>query len=299
MAENTSFDPTPGEVVWLGAQIRRIVAPNPSPMTFRGTNTYLLGRGEVTLLDPGPDSDAHFEAIEAALEPEERIGDILITHSHLDHSPLARRFRQPVYAFGTHLDGRSDVMIALDATGLAGGGEGIDAQFQPDHRIADGEIVEMSCGPVSAIWTPGHIANHMCFGFEDVLFSGDHVMGWATSLVSPPDGDLSAFMTSCARLQGHPARVFHPGHGAPVEAPQKRLSDLIGHRNGREAQILAALKDGPATIATLTERLYCEVPKALHPAAARNVFAHLIDLTSRGRVLPAPSLSFSATFQLV
>lgn len=294
--------PVPGRAEMLEPGLRRILASNPSPMTFRGTNTYLLGLREIAVIDPGPDDPAHLEAILAGLPANARVSHILVTHAHLDHAPLARPLSQatgaPVLAFGDATAGRSAVMTRLAETGLAGGGEGIDRGFTPDIRLADGETVESADWQLTALHTPGHMGNHICLAWGDALFSGDHVMGWASSLVSPPDGDLTDFMASCRRLAAQPWRRFYPGHGAPVDAPATRLDRLITHRLAREAEILAALAPGPLTAAALAAQIYTEVPPALLPAAGRNVFAHLVDLAQRGRVTPVSTLSFDGAFAL-
>ncbi len=183
-------------------------------------------------------------------------------------------------------------MEKLAAAGLTGGGEGLDAEFHPDQCLADGDRI----GPIEAIHTPGHMGGHLCFGFGDLLFSGDHVMGWATSLVSPPDGDLTDFMASCTRLQSRKARVYYPGHGDPILSPADRLAWLIAHRRDREAQIRAALRTGGGTVPDLTARVYTDVADHLLPAAERNVFAHLIDLYGRGLADADPQLNLTATF---
>ncbi|MCE8511654.1 MBL fold metallo-hydrolase [Ruegeria pomeroyi] len=295
------FDPPIGTPIELEPGIRRIVAPNPSPMTYRGTNTYLVGTRELAVIDPGPLSEAHLEAILAALGPGESISHIVVTHTHLDHSPLARplakRTGAPVLAFGGPEAGRSAVMRDLAAQGLAGGGEGIDTGFLPDHTVADGARIEGDGWQLEVIHTPGHLGNHIALAWQDVCFTADHVMGWASSLVSPPDGDLTDFMTACRNLRARDWRLFHPGHGAPVSAPGARLDWLIGHRMGREEAILVALADGPATAEALARRIYTETPAALLPAATRNVFAHLVDLTGRNRVAPEEKLSVVARFQ--
>lgn len=276
-----------------------VLAPNPSPMTNWGTNTYLLGRASLAVIDPGPDDDAHFTALQTAIG-ETPVTHILLTHTHLDHSPLANRLSKatgaPVYAFGTHLSGRSKVMAQLAADGLAGGGEGIDQQFVPDQIIQDGDIVQGDDWALTAVHTPGHIANHLSFVWDRAVFTGDHVMGWASSLVSPPDGDLTQFMASCVKLQRIPADIYYAGHGAPIEDPHARLDWLIAHRLSRETEILAALRQGLSTIDVLTDHIYADAPSGLRMAASRNVFAHLIDLEHRGLVLAQPQLSMSAAF---
>jgi len=295
------FDPTPGEAVWLADGLRRVLAPNPSPMTYRGTNTYLVGTRDLAVIDPGPLNEAHLEAILAALEPGQSISHIVVTHTHVDHSPLARplaaRTGAPVIAYGGPEAGRSAVMTQLAETGLAGGGEGVDRDFAPDIAVADGEVIEGDGWALEVIHTPGHLGNHVALGWEGMCFTADHVMGWASSLVSPPDGDLTDFMASCRRLRARAWEAFHPGHGAPVSDPAGRLDWLIEHRLAREAAILRALEDGAATAAELAARIYTETPAALLPAAERNVFAHLVDLTGQNMVFPEPELAAAARFQ--
>ncbi|SNT26077.1 MBL fold metallo-hydrolase [Antarctobacter heliothermus] len=297
------FRPLPGVAEDLAPGLRRVLAPNPSPMTFRGTNTYLLGTRDIAVIDPGPENEAHLEAILSALTPGQQVTHILVTHAHLDHAPLARALSHetgaPVLAFGPPETGRRPVMQALAEGGLVGGGEGVDRAFVPDRMLADGDVIEGSDWRVEALHTPGHMANHLSFAWGDVLFSGDLVMGWASSLVSPPDGDLTAFMASLARLQGRHWSVFHAGHGAPIREPAARLAELIAHRRAREAAILAALSDGPSTARDLADRIYTDTPPALLPAAARNVLAHLIDLTENSLVVPEGGLAADAVFRRV
>ncbi|MFC6584051.1 MBL fold metallo-hydrolase [Sulfitobacter aestuariivivens] len=282
--------------------LRRVLAPNPSPMTYRGTNTYLLGTSDIAVIDPGPDSPAHLEAILNALQPGQRISHIIVTHTHLDHSPLARPLAQrcgaPVLAFGDAQAGRSQIMQNLAERGLMGGGEGVDTAFRPDQRLADGACITGADWELSVIHTPGHIGNHISLGWGTACFTADHVMGWASSLVSPPDGDLTDFMASCARLQTHDWRVFYPGHGAAVTDPAKRLDWLISHRTAREAALLEALSHGPADAATLAKAIYTDTPPALLGAATRNVLAHLVDLTGKSVVRPDTELHATATFRL-
>lgn len=301
--QDSDAAPPAGRPQRLAPGLRRIVAPNPSPMTFWGTNTYLLGETELAVIDPGPDSAPHLEAILAAVRPGQRITHVLVTHAHRDHSPLARplaaRTGAPVLAFGRPEAGRSAVMTRLAAAGMAGGGEGVDTEFVPDATLADGEEIAGAGWQLTALHMPGHFGGHLCFAWGRALFSGDHVMGWASSLVSPPDGDLTDFMASCRRLAARDWSVFHPGHGAPVTDPAARLDWLIQHRLSREAQILAALAEGPADAAALARRLYVGTAPALLPAATRNVFAHLVDLAGRNLVRAEGDLAAETPFARV
>ena len=291
-----------GAVEEMGGGIRRIVAPNPSPMTLHGTNTYLIGEREVAVIDPGPNIPSHLEAILAALGPRQRVSHIFVTHSHIDHSALApalaRETGAPTCAYGPWGSGLSETMATLAADGLEGG-EGADRAFVPDLALANGETVATDEWELTAHWTPGHLGNHMCFALGDVLFVGDLVMGWASSMVSPPDGDLTDFMASCRKLRALKARVLHSGHGDPVTKPTARIDWLIAHRLEREAQIAEQLGQGPVTARELAAAIYTDTPPELLPAAERNVLAHLIDLHGRGVAEAQGPVVAGAVFRLV
>lgn len=283
--------------------LRVLVAPNPSPMTLTGTNTYLLGEGDLTLIDPGPADKAHYAAILSALARGERIAQIVVTHAHSDHSPLARPLAEatgaPVLAFGPPEAGRSAVMADLVARGLTGGGEGVDRGFAPDSLLRDGETFETSAGALQALHTPGHFCNHLSLRWGDAVFTGDHIMGWASTLISPPDGDLGDYFRSLDKVEAVGARVFYSGHGQPVPDTAPRIAELRAHRQSRSAQILAALAAGPATARDLTRAIYTDTPVALWPAAERNVFAHLIELTQQSLAQPDQKLSTEARFERI
>lgn len=276
----------PGVVQHLEPGLRTVLAPNPSPMTHWGTNTYLLGAGEVAVIDPGPADDRHLAALLAALEPGERITQILVTHAHLDHSPLARPLARAtgaeILAFGGATSGRSPRMVAL--AGL-GGGEGLDHTFQPDRLLRDGDQILGADWALTTLHTPGHLGGHLCFAWGETLFCGDHVMGWAPSLVSPPDGDMTDYMASLDRIAQGGWRRGYSAHGAPLPDLPARIAEITAHRRSREAAILAALTDSP-DLTTLQHRVYAELAPALQPAARRNLLAHLVDLAHRKKIVP-------------
>lgn len=280
-------------------KLRCLTAANPTPLTGSGTNTYLLGSGEIAVIDPGPDLTGHLTAILGAVAPGERITRIIVTHAHRDHSALAPRLAEAtgaeVLAFGTALSGRSPLMARL-APELPASGEGLDQDFRPDTLLADKDRISGPDWELVALHTPGHLGGHVCLALGDTLFSGDHVMGWSTTLVSPPDGDMGAYMASLRRLQSGSWRRFLPGHGNPVKDPTARMAELAAHRLGREGAILALLTESPARIPDLTRRIYRDTPVYLLPAAECNVLAHLVDLASRNLVAASPSLHPDALF---
>ncbi len=266
------------------AKVRVVLAPNPSAMTGPGTNSFLIGEREVAVIDPGPDDPAHIQAILDMAEG--RISHILVTHAHLDHTAgvarLAQATRAPVFAFGPADSGRSPTMARLAATGL-NGGEGVDTGFRPDIELRHGEELRSSDWTLQALHTPGHMGGHLSFRLGDAIFCGDLVMGWSTSIISPPEGDLVDYFRSLDLLARLAPRVLYPAHGDPITAPLPRLEELAVHRRLRSAQILGALDAGPGTAAELAARIYT-IPAHLMPAAERNVLAHLLALADLGAV---------------
>ena len=278
--------PPTGSVAEVAPGVIRIVAPNPSAMTATGTCTYVVGDGAGRcVVDPGPDDPAHRAAIEAAL-----LGGVaeavLVTHPHLDHSagapPLAATLGAPIWAFGPPERGRSAAMAALPHPG---GGEGVDQAFRPDRNLDDDAVVEGRGWSLAAVWTPGHMASHLSFHWTErgLLFTGDVLMGWASTLISPPDGDVTQFLASLDRIEALGADRLLPGHGAPIDDPTGRCRAMRRHREDREAAILRAL-DGAATIPALVAAVYADTAPAMHAMAARNVLAHLVRLVELGAV---------------
>jgi len=259
--------------------VRRLLAGNPSPFTYFGTQTYLVGAGEVAVIDPGPDLDDHVEAILAATRGE-RIAAILCTHTHRDHSPASRPLAA---ATGAPIVGCAPLAIEDDGPRADAA---FDFDYRPDRVLGDGETLEGEGWALEAVATPGHTSNHLCFAFpgSDVLFTGDHVMGWSTTIVSPPDGDMAAYMESLDRLRARHDRIYLPAHGPAVDNPQAHVRALAGHRRMREKQILARLEAGEGRIPAMVEAMYRDIDPRLHPAAARSVLAHLIELQRRGLV---------------
>ena len=276
-----TFEPHYGEEVRVTRLISRVVANNPGPFTFMGTGVYIVGGDEVAVIDPGPDLPEHIEALKKALAGR-RVTHILVTHTHADHSPAAKPLKAwsgaKTYAFGPHGSGKDD------GPKVEAGG---DMDFVPDVRVKDGDVLEGNGFTFECVHTPGHTSNHMCFALkeEQALFTGDHIMGWSTTVVTPPDGDMAQYMDSVRKLQARGDRTLYPTHGAPVTDPKPFLAAYLAHRIDRENQVLACIRDGLDTIPVMVARMYAEVDKRLHPAAARSVEAHLIKLEREGRVM--------------
>jgi glyoxylase-like metal-dependent hydrolase (beta-lactamase superfamily II) len=267
------------EVEQVHPRVRRLLAPNPSPFTYTGTQTYIVGSGAVAVIDPGPDIAEHVAAILAAT-PGEKIAAILCTHTHRDHSPASRPLAA---AAGAPIVGCAP--LALEDDGPRADAA-FDFDYRPDRVLADGEALDGADWTLRAVATPGHTSNHLCFALEGAgaLFTGDHVMGWSTTVVSPPDGDMTAYMKSLDLLLGRDDRVYHPAHGPPVEDPRAHVRALIVHRRMREKQILAHLEAGEGRIPAMVATMYRDIDPRLHPAAGRSVLAHLVDMEGRGLV---------------
>jgi glyoxylase-like metal-dependent hydrolase (beta-lactamase superfamily II) len=281
-----------GEPVPVSPLVRRVIARNPGPFTFTGTGTYLVGAGEVAVIDPGPDDSAHLEALLRALEGEQ-VTAILTTHTHLDHSPLAAGLAE---ATGASILGLPAPRIEEAAVRLD---EGHDRGFRPDQLVADGDRISGPGWTLEAISTPGHASNHLCYVLieENALFSGDHVMGWSTTVVSPPDGDMADYLESLDKVAARGFSTLWPTHGPPVLEVEPFLAAYRAHRLEREDQVLAAVGRGRSHIPEMVREIYADVDPRLHPAAAHSVLAHLIKLVREGRVLadgpPGPAAAYA------
>ncbi|NNM75729.1 MBL fold metallo-hydrolase [Sphingomonas sp. ID1715] len=271
--------PPVGRAIALEPLVRRVLAGNPSPFTYTGTQTYIVGHGEVAVIDPGPDDADHVAALLKAVAGE-RVTAILCTHTHRDHSPAAAALKA---ATDAPIIGCAP--LVLDDSGPRADAA-FDTSYAPDRVLADGEQLSGADWTIEAVATPGHTSNHLCFALKEsgALFTGDHVMGWSTSVVSPPDGDMAAYMASLDRLTRRADRIYYPAHGDPVENPQRLVRGLAGHRKQREGQILRLLGEGVEAIPSMVERMYVGLDPRLHGAAGRSVLAHLIDLRDRGIV---------------
>jgi glyoxylase-like metal-dependent hydrolase (beta-lactamase superfamily II) len=272
------MDPPPtGVPTPLDALVTRVLAPNPSPYTYTGTQTHIVGERELAVIDPGPDDDAHLAALLSTIAGRP-VAAIVITHHHRDHSPLAIRLRAET---GAPIVGAAPFHLSDDGPRADAA---FDATYAPDRVLAEGDTVTGEGWSLEAIATPGHTSNHLAFALPETkaLFSGDHVMGWSTSVVSPPDGDMTAYMASLEKLIGRDDRVYYPGHGEQIEKPHRWVRGMLGHRKQREGQIRRQLEAGAATIAAMTPAMYVGLDPKLLPAAERSVLAHLIDLERRG-----------------
>lgn len=263
----------------LSPLIRRVIANNPGPFTYVGTGTYIVGGDEVAVIDPGPDDPAHLEAILAAI-PGERVTHIVITHHHSDHSPLAAALKArtgaPVYGCAVATPDEDDGGVKMEA--------GHDADFRPDVSLCGGGEIAGPGWTLEAIPTPGHTSNHLCYALkeENCLFSGDHIMGWSTTVITPPDGDMTAYLRSLEDIRARGFSTLWPTHGAPIREVRPFIDAYLAHRQERMDQITTALAAGPARIRDLVPRLYADVDARLHPAAARSMLAAMIHLTRQG-----------------
>jgi glyoxylase-like metal-dependent hydrolase (beta-lactamase superfamily II) len=275
--------------------IRRLLVRNPGPFTFKGTGVLVLGQGRVVVVDPGPDEPSHLSSLRAALA-HETVTHILVTHTHRDHSPAARPLQEwtgaKIYGFGPHpkLPGEGEIKIE----------EGGDTSFFPDCFVEDGDVIEAGGMTIECVHTPGHISNHLCFGLreEKVLLCGDHVMGWSTTVVAPPGGDMGDYLNSLRKLLARDDRIFLPTHGGPIKDPKPFVRAYLEHRMDRDAQIFAALKDRVTAIPQIVDRIYIGLDPRLRPAACLTVLAHLIRLVREGAVRSEGTPRFDGVFRL-
>ncbi len=293
-----SFDLVADTVADVAPQVRAIVADNPGPFTFKGTMSYILGRGKVAIVDPGPDDDAHIAALLDAVRGE-TVTHIFVTHTHRDHSPAVPKVKAAtgakVYAEGPHRLARPlhiGETRKLDASA--------DMDFRPDVALADGEIVAGDGWTIEAIATPGHTANHMAFAFKeaDLIFAGDHVMGWSTTIVAPPDGAMSDYMASLHKLARRSEPLYLSGHGMPIRQAPRFVQFLIRHRQAREASILHRLRKSAADIPTIVKAVYIGLDPRLTGAAALSVLAHLEDMVARGEIATEGPPSITGIYRL-
>lgn len=294
---DTAFEPHYGEPVEIAPGVRRLTVRNPGPFTFHGTNSYIVGTDTLAVIDPGPDDEEHLRALLAAIGGRP-VSHILVSHTHADHSPLASRLREATGAL-TMAEGPHRAARPLRAGEVNPFEASADASFVPDVALRDGERVEGDGWTLSAVLTPGHTANHAAFALDDsgLLFSADHVMAWATSVVAPPDGDMGDYMASLDRLIARGDRLLLPGHGGPVRTPRPFLRGLKAHRKMRERAILERIRAGDRTIPEIVRAIYRDTDPRLHRAAGLSVLAHLEDLVARGAVLADPAPAIDAHYE--
>lgn len=290
-----SFDFEYGEAVQLSPLIRRVIADNPGPFTYTGTGVYIIGTDEVAVIDPGPTSPNHVAALDKALEGR-RVSHVLVTHHHIDHSPLAaplaKKHGCKVYGYGKQTQPPQGGEVRLEA--------GDDLNFKPDVEVRHGDIIAGKGFTIAALHTPGHTSNHMCYALkeENTLFSGDHIMGWSTSVISPPDGHMGDYLKSLQIIKdSHFDRIW-PTHGPCIEDVDVFVQAYIDHRRAREDQILAALNDGLTDVTQIVKQLYTHIDPRLYPAAAHSVLAHLIHMVETGRVSCAGQLSLKSAYSI-
>ena len=297
---DTNHNPIVGKAERLEDDLVVITADNASPMTFTGTRSYVLGTDNLIIIDPGPASAEHFNSIMKYIG-NRKLTDIILTHSHVDHSPLSRRLKNEtgasIIGFGSADEARTNFMKRLSSSLDLGGEEGIDKELALDEKVYDKQYLERNNYSFEVIHTPGHLSNHICLSINEkkALFSGDHVMGWATTLISPPDGDLGSFIKSLEKLSTRDEKIYYPGHGKPLKEPKQMVLAQIAHRREREKQIVSSIAKVSRTPEEIVDNVYIDLNPMLKRAAVRNVLAHLIDLYERGKVT-VDEFSISAKF---
>lgn len=283
------------EIETIGRGIRRVVAENPSPFTLHGTGTYIIGEGNVAVIDPGPADSAHIDALLKGLG-DETISHVLVTHTHMDHSPGCALLREhcdaPTYAYGPHGAGKLESGVQVE--------EGGDMEFTPDVLVKDGDVIQGDGWSVECVYTPGHTSNHTCFAYREqkALFTGDHVMGWSTSIISPPDGDMGDYLQSLDKLLKRDDTIYWPTHGPAIEDPKSFVKKFIEHRQEREDQILDCLQRGLTTIEVMVPDMYDGLPEFMYPAAARSVLAAMEHMANKGNITTAGAITLEASYAL-
>lgn len=296
MKHDRTFEPNYGAAIEVADGIRRLTCQNPGPFTFHGTNTYLVGTHDIAVIDPGPADDVHIDNI-LRTAGTHAIKAILVSHTHVDHSPGARKLQArsgaPIVGCGPHRAARPLALGEINPMDASS-----DGSHVPDQLLDDGGLFTADGVTFEAIATPGHTANHLSFAVRgtEILFSADHVMAWSTSIVAPPDGAMPDYMMSLATLLKRKETLYFPGHGGAVRDAHTYVTGLKDHRRNREESILESLTEIPVAIPDLVFRIYQDLPPSLHAAAALSVFAHLEDLTSRGLARAAPDISLSASY---
>jgi glyoxylase-like metal-dependent hydrolase (beta-lactamase superfamily II) len=279
----------------VAPRIRRLLVNNPSPFTYKGTSVTVIGEGRVAVIDPGPDDAHHLAALRAALQGE-TVTHILVTHTHKDHSPAARALKvwtgAKTYGFGPHPGSKRDDGIVIE--------EGGDMEFVPDVVVRDKDVIQCEGFTIECVHTPGHLSNHICYALkqEHALFSGDHVMGWSTSVVAPPDGDMGDYLASLKKLLARDDTIYWPTHGGPIRDPKAVVAAYLEHRCEREAQILTCLNEGLEAVPEIVARIYVGLDPRLKPAASLTVLAHLLQLIREGRVASDGEPGLRARFAL-
>ena len=275
--------------------LRRVVARNPSPFTFHGTGTFIVGRAKVAIIDPGPAMDEHVDVLLDAVRGE-TVTHLLVTHTHRDHSPACAAVKAatgaPTYGYGPHGAGKLERGVQVE--------EGGDMDFRPDVQVRHGDVVEGDGFSFECVYTPGHTSNHVCFQYREAraLFPGDHVMGWNTTIISPPDGDMGDYMASLSLLLERDDREYWPTHGPRIDDPIPYVREYIAHRHGREHQVNACLRAGVHTIAEMVPMMYCDLPQRMYPAAARSVLATIIHMVEKGDVTCEGEVGADAAFRI-
>jgi len=297
-----AFEAAHGSAVDVSPLVRRVTCNNPGPFTFKGTNSYIVGRGKVAIIDPGPEDEDHLAALLEAVRGE-TVTHIIITHTHRDHSPLTRELKAATgattYGYGPHGSGRAAKAITsgditLDAAG--------DHEFEPDVAIEHGDLIEGAGWTLEGVFTPGHCSNHLAFALpqERVLFSGDHVMAWSTSVIAPPDGHMADYFASLRTLMERADdKVYLPGHGPAKTDPQRFARAFLGHRQMREKSVLKRIKGGERTIMGVVRQVYAGVDPKLHGAAALSTLAHVEHLIEQGLVRAHGPLALETEYEAV